>query len=207
MTESAMEKRLVFFDLETGGPDPKRNPIIQIAAIAIGEDLEPLEAFEVKVKFDSRKANLHSLRKNSYSAGHWARHAKEAKNAARDFAAFLTRHATVPCLSAKGDEYNVAQLVCHNAAFDGPFLTNWFEKLNLFLPAKRLVLCTLQLSMWHFFSAGQPLPSNFQLATLCQYFGIPFHAANAHDALGDVSATVQLYQALACNRPTAAVAA
>jgi hypothetical protein len=31
---------------------------------------------------------------------------------------------------------------------------------------------------------------------LCHYFGIPFHAASAHEALADVSATVRLYEVL-----------
>jgi DNA polymerase III epsilon subunit-like protein len=37
---------------------------------------------------------------------------------------------------------------------------------------------------------------NYRLDTLCQYFGVPFSAADAHDALGDVRATVALYKAL-----------
>jgi DNA polymerase III epsilon subunit-like protein len=102
----------------------------------------------------------------------------------------------VPALSAQGKPYQVAQLVAHNAAFDGPFLTAWYDKLNLYLPARRLVLCTMQLAMWHFVS-GDAAPANYQLATLCEHFGVPFHAASAHDALGDASATVQLFQALA----------
>ena len=44
MAESAMEQRLVFFDLETGGLDPKRNPIIQLAAVAVDSHLEVIEA-------------------------------------------------------------------------------------------------------------------------------------------------------------------
>ncbi len=40
------ESHLVLFDLETAGLDPKRHPIIQIAAIAVDENLSPVEAFE-----------------------------------------------------------------------------------------------------------------------------------------------------------------
>ncbi len=61
MAKSAMEQRLVFFDLETGGLDPKRHPIIQLAAVAVDAGLEVLEAFEAKVIFDRNKANAHSL--------------------------------------------------------------------------------------------------------------------------------------------------
>lgn len=184
-------------DLETGGIDPKRHPIIQIAAIAIDLNGEILEAFEAKVKFDPKKANAHSLRKNHYHPGVWANQGQEAKLVAKGFAEFLRRHATHPMLSAQGKPFHVAQLAAHNAAFDGPFLTSWFERLGVYLPAKRLVLCTMQHAMWYFVSSGRPSPTNFQLASLCEHFRVPFHAAAAHEALADVTATVRLFQALA----------
>jgi DNA polymerase III epsilon subunit-like protein len=99
-------------------------------------------------------------------------------------------------MSSKGEAYNVAQLVAHNAAFDGPFLSNWYEQVGLFLPARRQVLCTLQLALWRFAMSDEQPPANFQLATLCSHFGVPFHAAKAHDALGDAAATAQLLKAM-----------
>jgi DNA polymerase III epsilon subunit-like protein len=192
-----MEKRLVFIDLETGGIDPKRHPIIQVAAIAVDTHLDVLEAYEAKVKFNPRHAKAQSLRKNHYHPGVWANEARESTQVAKDFSEFLRRHATVPALSAEGRAYQVAQLVAHNAAFDGPFLTAWYDKLNHYLPARRLVLCTMQLAMWHFVSRDESPPANYQLATLCEHFGVPFPAASAHDALGDATATVRLFQALA----------
>jgi DNA polymerase III epsilon subunit-like protein len=189
--------RLVFFDLETGGPDPKRHPIIQLAAIAVDESFEVLEAFEAKVSFDAKRANAYSLRKNHYHPGIWAREAQEPKTAAQGFAEFLRRYAAVETLSATGNPYRVAQLVAHNAAFDGPFLTAWFDKLGIYLPARRLVLCTMQLAMWHFLGRGREAPPDYKLSTLCQHLGLPFHAASAHEALGDAAATVRLFQELA----------
>lgn len=196
MAVSAMDQRHVFFDLETGGPDPKRHPIIQIAAIAVDQDLEVIEAFEAKIRFDQQRANAHSLRKNHYHPGLWAREAKDGKTVAQDFSAFLRRHASADLLSAQGKSYRVAQLVAHNAAFDGPFLAAWFEKLDVYLPARRLVLCTMQLAMWQFATHQLTPPANYQLATLCDHFGVSFHAATAHEALGDVTATVRLFRAI-----------
>jgi DNA polymerase-3 subunit epsilon/ribonuclease T len=207
MAHSAVENRLVFFDLETGGLDPKRHPIIQIAAIAVDSRLEILEAFEAKLRFDKTKTNAHSLRKNHYHPGVWAREARESREVAKDFSDFLRRHATVPVVSAKGEPYHVAQLVAHNAAFDGPFLFGWFERLDQFLPAQRQVLCTLQLALWHFLLTGDAPPTNHQLATLCAHFGVPFHAASAHEALSDAAATVGLYRALLRRGGSHAVAA
>ena len=98
----AMTRKLVFFDIETGGIDPKRHPIIQLAAIAVDERLAMLEAFEAKIQFDVRKAKAKSLRKNHYHPGVWSQEACEPLEAAHDFAAFLRRHATVPALSGRG---------------------------------------------------------------------------------------------------------
>jgi len=192
-----MNQKLIFIDLEVGGPNPKRHPIIQLAAIAVDERLDVLEAFEAKIHFNPKCANAYSLRKNSYHPGVWAKEAQEPKVVAKEFAKFLRKHASVPVLSSKGECYEVAQLVAHNAAFDGPFLLEWFERLGVYLPANRQFLCTLQLALWQFAISGEKPPANFQLATLCAHFGVPFHAAKAHDALGDVTATVQLYRALA----------
>lgn len=191
-----MNQKLIFLDLEVGGPNPKRHPIIQLAAIAVDERLEVLEAFEAKIRFTPKCANAYSLRKNSYHPGTWAQEAREPKEVAKELAQFLRRHATVSALSNKGERYEVAQLVAHNAAFDGPFLIEWYERLGVYLPAKRQLLCTLQLALWHFAMAAESPPANYQLATLCAHFGVPFHAAKAHDALGDATATVQLYQAI-----------
>jgi DNA polymerase III epsilon subunit-like protein len=190
-------QKLVFLDLETAGPNAKRHPIIQIAAVAVDHTLQPLEAFEAKVSFDQRTAIRNSLRKNHYSRGIWAKEAREPAVVAADFASFLRRHATVPAVAANGDAYEVAQLVAHNASFDGEFLRAWYERVGIFLPARYQVLCTLQRALWLF--AEQPTlapPPNYTLATLCHHFGVQFHAASAHEALGDVSATVCLYQAL-----------
>jgi DNA polymerase III epsilon subunit-like protein len=195
-------QKVIFTDIETGGINPKRHPIIQLAAIAVDSHLEPIEAFEAKIRFDERKANPNSLRKNHYRRGLWANEAHEAEEVARSFADFLRRHATVPTLSSDGKPYYVAQLVAHNATFDGAFLQAWYERLGIFLPARYQVLCTLQRAMWYFHEHQcERLPSDFKLATLCQYFGVTFHAASAHEALADVSATVALCQAIRKRSP------
>jgi DNA polymerase III epsilon subunit-like protein len=188
---------LIFFDLETAGLNARRHPIVQIAAIAAGENFQPVETFEAKIRFDERKANRSSLRKNHYHRGVWVKTALEPEDAAKRFAEFLRRHASVTKLGTDGEPYHLAQLVAHNAQFDAEFLWAWYEKLYMYLPARYQVFCTLQRAMWYFQEHPQePAPTDFKLATLCEHFRVPFHAANAHDALGDVTATVGLYQAI-----------
>jgi DNA polymerase III epsilon subunit-like protein len=165
--------------------------------VAVNDMLEPVEAIELKVQFMESQANKHSLRKNHFTRGQWAKEAVPPAKAASDFAEFLRRYPGHNVISNSGEPYSVAQLVAHNAAFDGPFLQAWFERLGQFLPARYQVLCTMQRAQWHFteHASIQP-PTNFKLATLCEYFRVPFHAAKAHEALGDVTATLLLYRAL-----------
>lgn len=188
------DQRFIFFDLETGGLDPRRHPIIQIGAVAVDGHFAELDSFEVKVRFPRSKANRHSLRKNHYQAGVWAREAVAPRTAAERFAEFLRQHATTPMLSADGATYRVAQLAAHNAAFDGPFLWTWYAQLKVYLPAARQVLCTMQRALWMVRETPDALqPRNFKLATLCAHFGVPLHAAAAHEALADAKATAALY--------------
>src|SRR5713226_5801631 len=86
---SDVSPKLIFVDLEAAGLNPKKHPIIQLAAIAVDHHLEPLEAFEAKIRFDEREANRNSLRKNHYRRGLWAREAHEPEEVAKKFAEFL----------------------------------------------------------------------------------------------------------------------
>ena len=196
-----MEQRITFLDVETGGLNPNRHAIIQLAAVAVDAEFQEVDAFEVKLRFSESSATRANLRKNHYSRSRWAREAVEPVDAARNFAAFLRRHASVPTLCRDGKIARVAQLVAHNAAFDGPFLCAWYERLGIYLPARFQMLCTLQRSLWFFAERPHlPLPDNFKLATLCRYFQVPLHPQEAHEALADVRATIGLYKALSDRR-------
>lgn len=189
--------RLVFFDLETGGLDWNRHPIIQIAAIAVDEQLNELGTFEAKVDFDLAAADADALAKNSYDREAWNRESLGASEACARFSGFLKRFADVRMVSQRtGNPYNVAQLVGHNAAsFDSPFLQAFFQKQGAFLPASYRVMCTLQRAIWYFHERPDIVPpTEFKLGTLCDALGIVLE--NAHDALADVRATVALYRCL-----------
>jgi DNA polymerase III epsilon subunit-like protein len=189
-------ERLVFFDLETAGLEPWR-PIIQIAAIAVTSTLRALESFERKIVFDEHDAAPEALQKNHYSRDRWLVEARPATKVAKDFAAFLKRHATTDMVSRNGRPYQVAQLVAHNAVFDGAFLKEWYERLGLFLPGTYRVFCTMQRAIW-LFHEDKTLtpPADYKLGTLCEYFGVRLSNTEAHDALADVRATVELYRTM-----------
>jgi len=190
------DERLVFVDLETAGLEPWR-PIIQIAAIAVDCNMRELERFEAKIRFSRKFANPKSLRKASYSPERWKEEALAAGTVMTQFTELLRRHATVDQNSSKRRVFQVAQLVAHNGAFDGAFLSAWYERFGEFLPASPRVFCTLQRAIWLFQEdKSMTPPPDFSLQTLCHYFGVPLHAEDAHEALNDVLATVELYRAM-----------
>ncbi len=190
------DERLVFVDIESAGLETWR-PIIQIAAVAVTSRLTNLESFEAKIRFNKRFADPQSLNKNHYCPERWKRESLPASIVARQFTDFLRRHATIDVVSGRKRTYQVAQLVAHNASFDGPFLQAWFERLGMFFPGHFRVLCTMQRAVWLFHEdKSLTPPADFKLATLCQYFGVRLRPEEAHDAMADVRATVELYQAM-----------
>lgn len=200
MNSNYPDERMVFVDLETAGLDPWR-PIIQIAAIAVDCNLRELERFEAKLKFNSKFADAKSLRKASYSRDLWEQEAQPSIQVMKQFSELLRRHATVDQISSKGVPFSVAQLVAHNGAFDGAFLRAWYDRFDEFLPASPRVFCTLQRALW-LFQEDKSLtpPPDFALRTLCHYFGVSLKASEAHEALNDVRATVDLYRAISEHR-------
>lgn len=188
---------VVFFDLETGGTDHRKHPIIQIAAAAVDEQLNVVETFERKLAFDLATADPVALEINSYDAKRWQAEAISPLLACSDFARFLKPYSDVPMVSKRtGRAYAVARLAGHNAAgFDMPFLQAIFQATGQFLPADMRVLDTLQRAMWHFHESKQIVtPADMKLSTLANYFGVA--ADGAHDALADVRMNVAIYKAL-----------
>ena len=164
-------------------------------------NLQELERYEAKLKFQQKYANPASLRKPSYSAQKWREEALPARIVLERFSDLLRRHATVDQKSSSGQVFQIAQMVAHNGAFDGAFLSAWFDRFGKFLPASPRVFCTLQRAVWLFHEdKSLTPPPDFALRTLCHYFGVPLRAADAHEAMNDVRATVQLYRAMEAHR-------
>ena len=191
--------RLVFFDLEVAGAKDNFD-IVQIAAIATDSRLNVLEEFERKIQIPLRfwppRRFIRCLCLRLIQPTVWKRASDMPEDAAKDFASFLRRHASVTLWSKSRRPYRVAQLVGHNAErFDGPLLHKWFRDVGVFLPAARAVFCTKQRAHWFFFEhqSLEP-PKNFRLKTLSDYFGVSLSDAEAHDALADVRATLELYR-------------
>jgi hypothetical protein len=140
----------VLFDLETEGLNPQRHPIIQLAALAVGQDLEPLEAIELKIRFAESKANKSGLEKQLPTKSE----ALDPREAARLLATFFKAHAQTAALTQRGKELSR-------------------------LSSRRI----MRRSMDRFLKRGTKGSAAFFLP--------------ATNALGDVTATLLLYRALA----------
>ena len=189
--------RLVFVDTETGGLE-ECHPIIQIAAIAVGENLQSIASFERKLKFNESEADAEALNMNSYDPLLWKQEAVEPRIACTDFAAFLKQYADVECISKRnGTRYYVAQLAAHNAEFDIPRLMALFKSEGIFMPGAFLGLCTLQRAMWYFYEHSEcRRPENMKLGTLLEFFEVCPADEHLHDAMVDCAASLGIYRKL-----------
>ena len=204
------EKRIVFFDIETGGlrwwptigqlampGQPQEivqpHPVIQIGAVAFNEDTrEDLGRFEIKIKFDLKDADQGALKINGYDPAVWAKDGVDNFNAASRFKAFLDEHATEKKVSKAGKDYWVAVLAGHNVSnFDLPFLRQWMQDRHQFFPATFFPKDTMILAAICRDELGMPL-ADLKLATIAQALGIK-PEGTAHDALTDSITSGMIY--------------
>lgn len=193
-----MSGYLVFFDFETGGIEPSK-PEIQLAAIAVDSEFKEVAHFESKIAFNEADADPEALKMNHYTAEAW-KDAPPNDDVVRRFAAFSDKYKSVEMVSKRtGRPYNVARLAGHNAAtFDAPRLRRMFDATGCFAPFHPIPLDTLQLALWKL-QFMEKKPKNFQLGTLCEFFGI--NPEGAHDALTDVRLSAALTKAIVSIKP------
>jgi len=190
-----MDERIVFFDLETGGLEPGKHPVIQFAGVSVDPAWDEVEALELKVQFDPATADREALAVNSFDPEAWALHALSPLAALPLISAFFRRHATLHKVSRAGRPYSVARVAAHNARFDCDHLGAFFKAQGEFCPAALYEpLDTLALARWVSFRDSGPGPVDHKLASLCAWLGIEHR--DAHDALGDVRAAVQVARVL-----------
>lgn len=184
--------KIVFFDLETGGITSEA-PNIQLAAVVV-ENGKEIDVLERKIQFDEATATQEALTVNKYSPEDWKNAVTEVQ-AMQEFAALCRKHSCIERISKNGNPYYVAMGGGHNVAkFDLDRLMSAAKKYNIFLPLSYQTLDTLQAAVWYFTKRPQNQPKDLKLGTLCQHFGIEL--TNAHEALADVRASIELARKL-----------
>lgn len=202
---------VVFFDLETTGLVPGEHKIIQFAAIAVGAppNLRELDSIELKIQFDPAASYCTEAALKVNSFGHMeqrlgsrekASHEWNKKAVPREIAfekinEFISSRKGVPMTSkGSGKKWMAARLAGHNAAaFDIPMLRAFYG--TNFFPCEYRCLDTYHLAAWVAFLETGTENIALNLPALRERYGISV-PGDAHDALTDVRATVELARRL-----------
>ena len=192
-------QKTIFVDIETDRLDPKTANPIQLAAIVVDRDtLKEYGQFEVKLRFNVKAADPKALERNCYTPEDWEP-ALVPSVGMMLFSGFLEAHSTWDRISKKsGVSYTTTELAGHNIAlYDAVLLREWYKRMDKFLPAAAWVtgpVDTMHMARAIEWARGERWIDGFSLDALCKRFGIVLE--NAHDALEDVRATVELARAL-----------
>ena len=196
-----MARRFItVFDTETTGFDPNENHVYQIAAVTLGveeDHVRELDEFEVKLWLPpDGLEQLDKLREKKpevvlYDHEVWTAHGVPTLAGLRSFLGYLNTWAWIPKKSKKGTTYYVALLGGHNVDFDLKMMRGMCKRNDVFFPAEYWGLDTVSLFRWlAVMHPNRKLPENYQLGTLADHVKVPLE--NAHDAMADVRATVEL---------------
>jgi len=185
-----MFKKILWFDTETTGLDPKKHSIIQFAAI-IEEGGQVKD--EINIKFAPIKGT--EIDKCALELTGTTREELDARPSAVDAYYQILRFLNTYCNQFDWkDKYYPAG---YNVQFDLEFLQALFMKcggsrygIGLFINWRRLDPLPVLYLMDYSNKISLP---NYKLGTVCEHFGIEI---NAHDALSDVRATREVMQRL-----------
>lgn len=192
------DTHIVWIDLETGGIDEKVHQITQIAAVATtGPPAFEANAwpFERKITLVPGHFTEEALHLQGYDAEVWEREAMPIAQALEELNQWLDPYCHTRISKKSGRPYQVAHMAGHNIEFDGRFLRAACDRNKIWLRLTNWTggqFDTLPLAKWWFMKNGQ-YPETYTLERLCEVFNI---ALDAHNAMNDVTATVELARRL-----------
>lgn len=175
---------ILVIDCESGGLDPKKSAMLQLAMIPIIDGV-------VKDPFVS---HVRPHKGSDIQDG-----ALKVNNINReDLDTFPTIEEFTKSMLEFVDQFDCKfYLRAHNAQFDKDFLYHFMSRQGLhgeYIKRFRPELqCTLEKAK-KVFAKERKKPANFKLGTLCEWFGIKLE--NAHEALSDAEPLIPLWDAL-----------
>jgi len=178
-------KKVLYVDVETGGLDPKINPILQIACI-YEEDGIVADTFTSYIApltssvLDEEALEINGLTKKEIKKF------PNSKIVFDNFIAFLDN---------KVDKYNKNDkliVIAYNGHFDISFLKAWanqhnYQYLHAYIDYRIIDPLILARTEWY---KGKIDPENFKLTTICKEYRV---TPGNHDALADITATRHVF--------------
>lgn len=176
--KTALERDLVFVDLETSGLSPETQDILEIACIRTTSNaLEIVGSFECMVLPENiQTASLEALVINRYNSEHWCNYGVSLDSALDKFLNIC---------------YGGVTLVAHSATFDWGFLRAVLTRKSLLADLDYHIICTASLA-WPLVMRGEVVSP--KLETLCTHFGISNDGQ--HSAMRDVERMLAVYRKL-----------
>lgn len=173
-----MDNLLCILDTETTGLDPKKNEVIQVAAVVCSPDLKVLGTISFKLHPERPEtATKKALEINGYSPRTWKAKFRTHKKAWLHFNKELRKIAGRSKVSMVGQ----------NVKFDYRFMREEYRRAGVKFPFNRDMLDVIDVAKLWCRAAGITL-SSYRLENLCRLSGVT--NARAHDALADAKATL-----------------
>ncbi len=175
MTLAALRQSIIFLDVETGGRDPARHPLLTIGAVTLTREGEITRPLHLRLKHDHYEVEPGAMEVNGIDL------------AAHDAAA-QPPEAVAQALRNYAAETGRVMLGGHNFAFDLGFLRPLVPDLRRVFRSAHV---DTKLSAQFLIHAGLlPHTVGTPLAQLTEHFGIDYAA---HNALEDAAATAKVY--------------
>lgn len=188
--------KILYYDLETTGVDPKKHAILQLAAIIEDDGKVQDEINMAMAPHKGAEITARALEVNGIDP-------KKLTARPSPYAQFSNFRALLDLTVDKFDPKDKLVLAGYNNGnFDDLFLREWFKRwapesrFNVYgtyfvhhsLDGKEMIAWLNHCGMLH------PAPANLKLQTVCDYLHIPL--VDAHDASADIKATRQLIMRL-----------
>ena len=178
MRKLALERDLVFVDIESSGFDCDTHEILEIAAIRTTPDARDvrsaIEHRTLPVRLET--ADPQALIVNHYNPEQWIETGVELSVALDSFLNIC---------------FGGVTLVAHSATFDWGFLRKALTHKSLLKDLDYHIICTASLA-WPLVMRGEVVST--KLETLCTHFGIS--NVGQHSAMRDVERMLEVYRRL-----------
>ncbi len=170
-----LRQPIIFLDVETGGRDPARHPLLTVGAVTLGEDGQISRPIHLLVKHPEYCVEPGALEVTGIDILEHDRTAQPPEavaEALREYAAGVGR----------------VMLGCHNFNFDLRFLRSLLPDIRKVFRSGHV---DTKLTAQFLIHAGVlPHQIGTPLSQLTEYFGIQY---TAHNALEDATATAKVY--------------